>query len=199
VRGHTTGVVEQALAMTQESHHGDVQILYSSLPSSRTGPITSSSSRSDLDGKRLPQLASGTPRLSASPPNGGLPGPGDSEEQVIVDARCVEKGKRAVRPPPDSVPHARYASQIEPIFTELHAKEQARQEEQRQADAAQRESIRRAKNRVLVYAWPEVREARLCVEFSRSNMAFRIIQSRSLANFKKGLHCPISNYTWHCG
>ncbi|KAI9567554.1 hypothetical protein HD554DRAFT_2023788 [Boletus coccyginus] len=58
-----------------------------------------------------------------------------------------------MKPPPDSVPHAHYTSQIEPIFTELHAKEQARQEQQRQVDAIQREAIRQAKNCVVVYAW----------------------------------------------
>ena len=140
MRDHTAGMVEQALMMMQESHHEDVQT-FSSLPSSGTSPLTSSSSRSDWDGKRLPWLASSTPHLSAMPPNGGLPGLGDSEEQVVVDVRCVEKGQRAVRPPPDSVPHTHYAPQIEPLFTELHAKEQACQEEQLWADTAQRESI----------------------------------------------------------
>ena len=47
----------------------------------------------------------------------------EDPESLLVDARPLKKGKQRTRPPPDSVPHARYASQIEPIFTELHAKE----------------------------------------------------------------------------
>ncbi|KAF8451066.1 hypothetical protein L210DRAFT_932653 [Boletus edulis BED1] len=70
--------------------------------------------------------------------------------------RCVDKGKRPVRRPPDSKPGVRYASQIEPIFTQLQAEQQARQEQQRQTDAAQKESLRRAKNFVVAYAWHQV-------------------------------------------
>ncbi|KAI9450862.1 hypothetical protein HD554DRAFT_2044129 [Boletus coccyginus] len=62
-------------------------------------------------------------------------------EPLLVDVRFLEKGKQRMKPPPDSVPHARYTFQIEPIFTKLHAKEQAQQQQQQQVDAMQREAI----------------------------------------------------------
>jgi hypothetical protein len=50
----------------------------------------------------------------------------------------------------------KYASQMTAAFTKQHAIEQAREERLRAADAERLANLEKAKNHVIIYAWPKV-------------------------------------------
>jgi hypothetical protein len=56
----------------------------------------------------------------------------------------------------DMFANPRYASQMTPAFTQQHAIEQALEERRRAADEERLANLEKAKNHVIIYAWPKV-------------------------------------------